>query len=832
MSNVRPELARPAYSWAVSLLTAVLAGIVVLSCAEPVAQLRYPGEHWEKASTPEVLGWSSQQLQRARQYADSIGSAAVVVVVDGLILEEWGETAQRFRAHSMRKSLLGALYGVHVGEGHIDLDATMAELGIDDNVPLTDTEKRATIRNLLQGRSGIYIPALYLGGSLDLPPRGSHPPGTYFHYNNWDFNALGTIFEQETGAKIFEEFKLRIADPLQMEDFRAEDGVYWYGSHDDNVNTRYFAYPFRISARDLARFGLLYLRNGRWGDRQVVPAEWIAECFAPYWDFAEMTRYGYTNWKIDLEGKRLPTGSRLAGAMYWTSGIGVHRVYVAPFADLVIVHRVNSDLPGGQPSGDEVDRLVALILHAKIPDLDRALLDAAGAGHASAVEGLLQAGAKVSATDAEDWTALHLAAQRGHARVMQLLLGAGEDVNAVDGSGRTPLMRAVFSGDTAAVRLLLDAGAAIEAGDESYGGGTALMFAAISGYTPVLEALLAAGADVNASGKYDGATPLMFAAARGDTAAVRALLAASADVNAACTNGTTALMLADALDRVAVAEMLVEAGATREAALLPLAAYLPPGYVVGVRRGNLGGSVASRHLLSRCAVIAAGGETALPFAALRGDAVAVRALLDGGAAVNATARDGWTALLLAAATGHTDIVRALLDAGAAVDAQEQMISQTALIWAAKAGHTAIVQILLEGGADVNASDRYGGRALTRAASGGHAAAVRALLEAGADVDAKEKDGDTALLEAAGGGHIETMQLLLDAGADVNTRGETDRTALMLAAAFGREDAVRLLLAAGADVNAQDRLGWTALWVAEKLEQTAVAELLQAAGAEG
>ena len=832
MSNIRPARARPAYSWAVGLLTAVLAGIVGLSCAEPVAQLRYPGEQWEKASTPEALGWSSQELQHAREYADSIGSAAVVIAVDGLILDEWGETAQRFRAHSMRKSLLGALYGVHVGEGHIDLDATMGELGIDDNVPLTDTEKQATVRNLLQGRSGIYIPALYLGGSLDLPARGSHPPGTYFHYNNWDFNVLGTIFERETGTKIFEEFKLRIADPLQMEDFRVEDGVYWYGSHDDNVDTRYFAYPFRISARDLARFGTMYLRNGRWGDRQIVPAEWIAECFTPYSDFAEMTRYGFTNWKIDLEGKPLPTGSHLAGAMYWTSGIGVHRVYIAPFADLVIVHRVDSDLPGRHPSGDEVDRLVALILDAKIPDLDRALLDAAWGGDASALEGLLEAGADVSATDADGWTALHGAAQRGHARVVQLLLAAGADVNAVDGSGRTPLMRAVFSGDTATVRLLLNAGAAMEVGDESYGGGTALMFAAISGHTPALQALLAAGADANASGEYDGATPLMFAAALGDTAAVRALLAAGADVNAACTNGTTALMLADAFDRTAVAEMLFEAGARREAALLPLTAYLPAGYVAGVRRGNLGSSVSARHLLSRCAAIGADGETALPFVALRGDAVAVRALLDGGAAVNATARDGWTALLLAAANGHSDVVRALLDAGADLDAREEMVGQTALIWAAKTGHTTIVQILLAGGADVNASDRYSGTALTRAAAGGHAVAVRALLEAGADVDAKENDGDTALLEAAGGGHIETMQLLLDAGADVNARGETDRTALMLAAAFGHEDAVRRLLVAGADVNARDRLGWTALWVAEKLEHTAVAGLLRAAGAEG
>ncbi len=52
----------------------------------------------------------------------------------------------------MRKSLLSSLYGIHVHEGHIDLDATLEELGIGNKEPLTPTEKQATIRHLLQAR--------------------------------------------------------------------------------------------------------------------------------------------------------------------------------------------------------------------------------------------------------------------------------------------------------------------------------------------------------------------------------------------------------------------------------------------------------------------------------------------------------------------------------------------------------------------------------------------------------------------------------------------------------------------------------------------------------
>ena len=64
--------------------------------------------------------------------------------------------------------------------------------------------------------------------SLDMraarPIRGSHDPGTFWYYNNWDFNVLGTIFRQETGADIFEDFKKQFAVPLQMEDFRVTLG--------------------------------------------------------------------------------------------------------------------------------------------------------------------------------------------------------------------------------------------------------------------------------------------------------------------------------------------------------------------------------------------------------------------------------------------------------------------------------------------------------------------------------------------------------------------------------------------------------------------------------
>ena len=74
----------------------------------------------------------------------------------------------RYNVHSIRKSFLSALYGIHVREGRVDLAATLESLGIDDNEPsLTPVEKKATLHDLIEARSGIYHAALYETAGID-----------------------------------------------------------------------------------------------------------------------------------------------------------------------------------------------------------------------------------------------------------------------------------------------------------------------------------------------------------------------------------------------------------------------------------------------------------------------------------------------------------------------------------------------------------------------------------------------------------------------------------------------------------------------------------------
>ena len=354
---------RPARFRRLFLATVLVGGLAALpsfrgalaDAAPPVDV--YPGESWVQAETPDAVGWSQRKLDKARHFSRKIGSTAVMIVQHGVVVHAWGDTIGKSEAYSVRKSLLSALIGIAVGKGRIDLTQTLAALEITDNPPLTAAERQATVADLITARSGVYHPALYETARMAAarPARGSHRPGTYFYYNNWDFNALGTIYEKQTGERVFDAVETHLAVPLQMEDFQARDGQYVTGAA-----SKHPAYPMRLSARDLARFGLLYLRNGRWKDRQVVPAAWVAESTAIHSATRRGHGYGYMWWASD--GEDCFPHAHLTGRCFYASGNYGQYVIVIPDRDLVIVHRVDTDISRAHPSRAQVGRLLWMIL--------------------------------------------------------------------------------------------------------------------------------------------------------------------------------------------------------------------------------------------------------------------------------------------------------------------------------------------------------------------------------------------------------------------------------------------------------------------------------------
>jgi hypothetical protein len=163
-----------------------------------------------------------------------------------------------------------------------------------------------------------------------------------------------TILEQETGIKVFEEFKNRFADPLQMEDFRVRDGYY----HFEKDKSIHPAYPFRMSARDMARFGLLFLRKGRWKEKRILSERWIEESTRSYSDAAWGGGYGYMWWVPDAKPfKKLK--------MYSALGLGQQSIDVIPGAEMVFVLRTNT-FENNRVKQEERFTLIRKILKARI----------------------------------------------------------------------------------------------------------------------------------------------------------------------------------------------------------------------------------------------------------------------------------------------------------------------------------------------------------------------------------------------------------------------------------------------------------------------------------
>ncbi len=338
----------------------LLAAILVSSflCRTPSrAQSAFPGEHWMMLADPGNAGWSETALEEAAFLADSVGSAAFLLVHKGKVVTAWGDVTRRYMLHSVRKSILSAMYGIYVDQGVIDPDQTLAELGIDDKDTLTAEEKQATIRDMLKARSGVYHPAAYETASMaaQRPARGSHPHNTFWYYNNWDFNTLGAIFRQQTGKDIFEAIDTHIAQPIGMEDYDPDHGYY----HLEEWNSRYPAYPIRMSARDMARFGLLFARNGEWAGKSLIPASWVEESTTSWSEVTTRTLingYAYMWWVADspVEGQKV----------FHASGTGGQIIFVIPGLDMVFVHRTDT-YKGRSVALSSIYRILEILLDGK-----------------------------------------------------------------------------------------------------------------------------------------------------------------------------------------------------------------------------------------------------------------------------------------------------------------------------------------------------------------------------------------------------------------------------------------------------------------------------------
>jgi CubicO group peptidase (beta-lactamase class C family) len=317
----------------------------------------YPDTTWMRYATPEEAGWSSEGIDKARAFADSLGSKAVILVYDGAIVAEWGFTEDLAPIASIRKSLFSALMGIAVAEGLIDTTSSLADLGINDISPLSEEEKQANIHHLLTTSSGVFHKAAAESPALSKPERGSAKPGEQWFYNNWDFNVLATIYENETGRRIFDAFDEQVAKPIGMEHYHPDWGSYTLQPN----RSKHPAYDLWMSARDMARFGLLFLSNGSWNDKPIVPADWVENSGRVHKEIPGEHAAGYgLSWWV-------PAGPLEKYGAYLASGSGNQLITILPELNIVFVQRASSVLDDGV-FGLDVREILYRLLDARTGD--------------------------------------------------------------------------------------------------------------------------------------------------------------------------------------------------------------------------------------------------------------------------------------------------------------------------------------------------------------------------------------------------------------------------------------------------------------------------------
>lgn len=303
------------------------------------------------------------------------GEQTGIIVYRGYIVAEWGTPDRVDNTFSVTKSFLSTVVGLAVDRKMIALNDRVA-----DSVPpvyvldgqkgqLVDLfesahAKTITWDDLLRQTSDWQgtlwekpdwadRPAQDLAAELK---RERHAPGTVYEYNDTRVNLLALAALNVWRRPLPQVLREQVMDPIG-----ASNTWRWYGYDNSWVlldgervqsvsGGAHWGGGMILNARDMARFGLLTLRRGRWGERQVLSEEWIRQATTPT---PVKTDYGFMNYFLNHDKKLLPSAPADA---YVHLGAGQNAIYVDPKNDLVIVLR--------WIRGTAVDGVVAKVLAA------------------------------------------------------------------------------------------------------------------------------------------------------------------------------------------------------------------------------------------------------------------------------------------------------------------------------------------------------------------------------------------------------------------------------------------------------------------------------------
>lgn len=298
---------------------------------------RDDGEDWSSAA-PEAQGMDSSTLRTGLTKLGNNASllSALVIRHDRLVAERYydGSGAQRSNnVHSVSKSVLQALVHIAVEKGDIgSLDDPVADYLPEYLGKASPTKKKITIRHMLTMRSGLdwtedstesqvektsdWVRAI-LGREL------VSAPGTTYNYSSGNTHVVSAVLQKAIGMSTCRFAHQYLFGPMGI------TAEHWGRDPQGVFSGGYNVY---LTPREMAKFGLLYLHDGKWGGRQLVPRGAVRAAQARTTDVDDVFAYSEGWWTQTISER--PT--------YFAWGYGGQFVYVIPSADIVLVTSENT----------------------------------------------------------------------------------------------------------------------------------------------------------------------------------------------------------------------------------------------------------------------------------------------------------------------------------------------------------------------------------------------------------------------------------------------------------------------------------------------------------
>src|SRR5215471_7479922 len=283
------------------------------------------------------------------------GATNGLIIRHGYVVGEFGDTLRPDPTYSVAKSMLATVAGIALDRGLIrSVDDPVANL-VKDGGYDSPHNQLITWRNHLQqesewegemwGKNANFLGTEAFGRG-EMKPRAIQEAGSYYEYNDVRINRFALSLLRVFKKPVPDIFRDEIMNPIG-----ASSTWKWVPYTNAYVNidgkrmasvsggTRWGGGMW-ISTYDMARFGLLWLRNGKWGDKQIVSPAYVKMATTPS---AHGPNYGFL-WWLNTDGKRRPG---MSTAAFEAQGQGGNTIHVNPALDLVVVWRWSANATEG-----------------------------------------------------------------------------------------------------------------------------------------------------------------------------------------------------------------------------------------------------------------------------------------------------------------------------------------------------------------------------------------------------------------------------------------------------------------------------------------------------